>query len=49
MNPETRVLSRVCVGNDAQASKLTSVLMGTDVQSRRSYIERHGQEANLDV
>ena len=49
MNPETRVLSRVCVVNDAQASKLTSVLMGTDVQSRKSYIERHGQEANLDV
>ena len=49
MNPETRVLSRVCVGNDAQASKLTSVLMGTDVTSRREYIESHGKEANIDV
>lgn len=39
MNPETRTLIRVSIGDAAQAEKRVSVLMGNKVEPRRKWIE----------
>lgn len=49
MNPETRVLKQVSIESQAEANELTSVLMGSEVAPRRSYIIEHTDEAVLDV
>ena len=50
MNPETRTLLRVQLEDAVEADKLFSLLMGTGVQPRREFIERHALEAtNLDI
>ena len=50
MDPATRTLLRVRLEDAAEADKMFSVLMGTAVQARRQFIERHALEVkNLDV
>ncbi len=50
MNPETRTLCRVSLGDDVIADNLFTVLMGEQVEPRREFIEKHALEAkNLDV
>jgi len=50
MNPETRTLLRVRLEDAVEADKLFSLLMGSGVQPRREFIERHALEAtNLDI
>ena len=49
MNPETRLLKRVRVTNDSEANRVTSNLMGSNVEPRRRFIFERAQEANLDV
>ncbi|MFG0319194.1 MAG: hypothetical protein ACF8XB_18110, partial [Planctomycetota bacterium JB042] len=50
MDPETRTLYQVRLGDDVQADDLFTVLMGESVEPRRDYIERHALEVrNLDV
>ncbi|MFO0893618.1 MAG: DNA gyrase subunit B [Phycisphaerales bacterium] len=50
MDPARRTLLRVSWNQASQADSLFAVLMGEDVEQRRSYIERHALEAkNLDV
>jgi len=49
MNPEHRVLKRVEVRDAQEADKVFDVLMGTDVGSRKSFIQSNAKTANLDV
>ncbi|MBB5968086.1 DNA gyrase subunit B [Planomonospora venezuelensis] len=50
MNPDTRVLRLVTLDDAAQADDLFSVLMGEDVEARRSFIIRNARDVRfLDV
>ena len=50
MDPAHRVLSRVTLDDAATADELFSVLMGEDVESRRSFITRNAKDVRfLDV
>ncbi|MBC22461.1 MAG: DNA gyrase subunit B [Phycisphaerae bacterium] len=50
MDPQKRTLIRVTYDAASEADSLFSILMGEDVEQRRSYIERHALEVkNLDI
>ena len=50
MNPETRTLLSVKVTDAGEADRLFSILMGSDVEKRRNFIQDHALEVqNLDV
>ena len=50
MNPARRVLKQVTVDDAAQADELFSVLMGEDVEARRSFIQRNAKDVRfLDI
>ncbi len=49
MNPETRVLKQVNVEDAQEADKVFDMLMGTDVSSRKSFIQTNAKLANVDV
>jgi DNA gyrase subunit B len=50
MDPEHRVLLQVTVDDAAEADNLFSVLMGEDVESRRSFITRNAKDVRfLDI
>jgi DNA gyrase subunit B len=50
MNPEQRVLLQVTLDDAAQADELFSVLMGEDVEARRSFITRNAKDVRfLDI
>ncbi|MPR00124.1 DNA topoisomerase (ATP-hydrolyzing) subunit B [Modestobacter sp. I12A-02628] len=50
MNPETRVLRQVTLDDAAAADEIFSVLMGEDVEARRSFITRNAKDVRfLDV
>ncbi|MGY1781873.1 DNA topoisomerase (ATP-hydrolyzing) subunit B [Geodermatophilus sp. SYSU D01036] len=50
MNPETRLLGQVTLEDAATADELFSVLMGEDVEARRSFITRNAKDVRfLDV
>jgi DNA gyrase subunit B len=50
MNPETRILLQVTLDDAATADELFSVLMGEDVEARRSFITRNAKDVRfLDV
>lgn len=49
MNPRTRRLKQISLQDGVDATRLTGVLMGDDVPSRRQYIVEHADSANLDV
>jgi DNA gyrase subunit B len=50
MNPDQRVLSLVTLDDAAQADELFSVLMGEDVEARRSFITRNAKDVRfLDI
>jgi DNA gyrase subunit B len=49
MNPEHRMLKRVTVEDAQDADKVFDILMGTDVSSRKSFIQSNAKMANLDV
>ncbi|MAZ56570.1 DNA topoisomerase IV subunit B [bacterium] len=49
MNPENRMLKQVNVDDGQQADKVFDVLMGTDVASRKSFIQSNAHNANLDI
>ncbi len=48
MDPENRVLKQVTIEDAIKADQCFSNFMGDDVSFRRSYIEEHANEANLD-
>jgi DNA gyrase subunit B len=50
MDPRRRVLKQVTVDDAAQADELFSVLMGEDVEARRSFIQRNAKDVKfLDI
>jgi DNA gyrase subunit B len=50
MNPETRILRQVTLEDAATADELFTVLMGEDVEARRSFITRNAKDVRfLDV
>lgn len=49
MNPENRILKQVTVEDALGADKVFDVLMGTDVSSRKSFIQSNAKMANLDI
>jgi DNA gyrase subunit B len=50
MNPARRILLQVTLDDAAQADELFSVLMGEDVEARRSFIQRNAKDVRfLDI
>jgi Type IIA topoisomerase (DNA gyrase/topo II, topoisomerase IV), B subunit len=50
MDPATRVLIKVTLEDAAAADDLFSVLMGEDVELRRSFIQRNAKDVRfLDI
>ncbi|MFA6519854.1 MAG: DNA topoisomerase subunit B [Candidatus Paceibacterota bacterium] len=49
MDPTRRVLKRVNVDDAEAADRIFDILMGTDVASRKSFIQSNAKLANLDV
>ena len=50
MDPENRVLRQVTLDDAAQADELFSILMGEDVEQRRSFIQRNAKDVRfLDI
>ena len=49
MNPETRTLKRITMEDAAQVATTFMNLMGESVGPRRTFIEEHAAEANVDI
>ncbi len=50
MDPDTRTLRQVTIGEAAGADEIFSILMGEDVESRRSFIQRNAKDVRfLDI
>lgn len=49
MNPENRILRRVTIEDAEDANKIFDILMGTDVPSRKTFIQSNAHLANLDI
>jgi DNA gyrase subunit B len=49
MDPQRRVLKQVTVEDSYEADKVFDILMGTDVPSRKSFIQSNAKTANLDI
>jgi DNA gyrase subunit B len=50
MDPENRVLLQVTLDDAAHADEIFSILMGEDVEQRRSFIQRNAKDVRfLDI
>jgi len=49
MNPETRTVRRVTIEDAERASRIFDILMGADVEPRRTFIQQYAKEATLDI
>ena len=50
MNPQTRILYKVKIEDGIEADKIFTILMGTEVEARRDFIEKNSLEVkNLDI
>ena len=49
LDPERRMLKRVTIEDALMADQVTGLLMGSDVDPRREYIQEHANEALLDI
>ena len=49
MNPAHRILKQVNVEDGLLADRVFDILMGTDVPSRKSFIQNNAKMANLDI
>ncbi len=49
MDPERRLLLQVTIDDAREADRVFDILMGTDVAARKSFIQTHAAEANLDI
>ena len=49
MDPKARILKLVTVEDAVSADKIFDILMGTDVPSRKSFIQSNAKEAKLDI
>ncbi|MBP9819991.1 DNA topoisomerase IV subunit B, partial [Candidatus Woesebacteria bacterium] len=49
MNPKTRILKRITIGDADKADTTFSTLMGDDVAPRKRFIQTHAKLAEIDV
>ena len=49
MDPKRRILKQVRVEDGAEADRIFDILMGTDVASRKSFIQSNAKLANIDT
>ncbi|OGG58404.1 DNA topoisomerase IV subunit B [Candidatus Kaiserbacteria bacterium RIFCSPHIGHO2_01_FULL_56_24] len=49
MDVNNRILQIVTVEDASEADRTFDILMGTDVPSRKTFIQSHAKEANLDI
>ncbi len=49
MDPSTRILKQVTIGDVAKADEVFSMLMGEDVPPRKRFIQTHAKTATLDI
>jgi DNA gyrase subunit B len=49
MDVNRRILKKVTVEDAAEADKVIDVLMGTDVPSRKTFIQTNAKTARLDI
>ncbi|MEX0930674.1 MAG: DNA topoisomerase subunit B [Candidatus Paceibacterota bacterium] len=49
MNPEHRIIKQVEITDAEEADRIFDILMGTDVASRKSFIQSNAHTANLDI
>ena len=49
MNPETRILKKVTIGDAELADQTFSDLMGDDVLPRKKFIQKQAQFAEIDI
>ncbi|MFM2381247.1 MAG: gyrase subunit gyrase subunit protein, partial [Candidatus Parcubacteria bacterium] len=49
MNPANRILKQVNIEDAIEADKVFDILMGTDVENRKIFIQSNAQSANLDI
>ncbi len=49
MDPKVRVLKQVKIEDAAEADRVFDMLMGTDVASRKSFIQSNAKRANIDI
>lgn len=49
MNPQNRILKQVSVEDGQEADRVFDILMGTDVGSRKSFIQSNAKLANIDA
>ena len=50
LNPETRILKRITIEDAEAADKLFTLLMGSEVEPRRKFIEKYAREVkNIDA
>jgi len=49
MNPETRQLKKIDIGDPSQADEVFTTLMGHSVPPRKRFIQTHAKQANIDI
>jgi len=49
MNPKTRKIKKIFIEDAVEADHVFSMLMGSDVSSRKIFISENAKEANLDI
>ncbi len=49
MNPKTRKIKKIYIEDAVEADQVFTMLMGSDVQSRKEFISENATEAKLDV
>ncbi len=49
LNPETRTLARIEIGDNIEADEITTTLMSSNVPPRRSFIMEEAKYAKLDI
>ncbi len=49
MDPTKRVLKQVTIDDGREADRIFDILMGTDVPSRKSFIQSNAKKATLDI
>ena len=49
MDPEKRILRQVNIEDAQEADKVFDMLMGTDVPSRKMFIQSNAKKATIDI
>ena len=49
MDPKRRILKKVNIDDGVEANKIFDILMGTDVPSRKAFIQSNARKANVDI